>query len=128
MANILLIETDTLLAQNICSSLEAEGHTVDWQVEPQEAITHADTAKPELVILDLLLAERSGVEFLYEFRSYPDWQSPPAIIFTNIPAAELEANAEGFLQLNVAAVLYKPATSLKMLVDSVAQILKSVPA
>ncbi|MEX1995296.1 MAG: response regulator [Candidatus Saccharimonadales bacterium] len=125
MSNILLIETDKLLAQNIQQILEAQGHSVDWQVEPQEAITRADTTKPDLVILDLILAERSGIEFLYEFRSYPDWQALPAIIFTNIPAEELQACAEGFSQLNVVEVLYKPTTSLKKLANTVDQALKT---
>lgn len=126
MSNILLIETDKLLAQNIQKMLEAAGHSVDWQVEPQEAINRADTVKPDLVILDLLLAERSGIEFLYEFRSYPDWQNLPAIIFTNIPAEELGACAEGFSQLSVVEVLYKPAASLKKLTQSVDRALKTV--
>lgn len=120
MANILLLETDKLLADNICSILQAQGHSVDWQVEPQEAVTRADVIKPDLVILELLLAQRSGIEFLYEFRSYPDWQDLPAIIFTLIPKDELEAYAEGFSQLNVVQVLYKPTTSLKQLADCVA--------
>lgn len=120
MANILLLETDKLLADNICTVLQAQGHSVDWQVEPQAAVTSADVIKPDLVILELLLAQRSGVEFLYEFRSYPDWQDLPAIIFTVIPPDELEACREGFSQLNVVQVLYKPTTSLQQLADCVA--------
>jgi CheY-like chemotaxis protein len=115
MAHILLLETDRLLAKNICSALETAGHSVDWQVEPQEAITGADALKPDVIVLDLLLAQRSGIEFLYEFRSYPEWQKLPAIVFTNIPAEELQSCMDGFHQLNVTDVLYKPSTSLSEL-------------
>jgi DNA-binding response OmpR family regulator len=75
MANILLIETDRLLAKNLSKYLTKFGHEVSWHVEPQAAMDSADQKCPDVIVLDLLLANsRSGIEFLYEFRSYPEWQ------------------------------------------------------
>jgi CheY-like chemotaxis protein len=62
-----------------------------------------------------LLASRSGIEFLYELRSYPDWQNLPVIIFSNIVAEEMNACLKAFEHLNIAAYHYKPTTSLSQL-------------
>jgi CheY-like chemotaxis protein len=86
----------------------------------------ADMRRPDIVILDLMLAGRSGVEFLYEFRSYPDWQQLPVIVFSNISPGELGSSAIGFEELNIAAFHYKPSTSLSQLRSSVDSLLQPV--
>src|SRR3982750_184304 len=101
MARVLLIETDRPIATNLQKFLQKAGHDVEWQVDPQLAMDSADMRQPDVVILDLLLAGRSGVEFLYEFRSYPDWQRLPVIVFSNISAGELGSTAIGFDELNI---------------------------
>lgn len=119
MAHILLIESDRVLADNISKAFTNARHQVDWRVDPQIALDSADNNPPEAIILDLVLANRSGVEFLYEFRSYPDWQSVPVIIFSSLSAEELKESVGGFRHLNITAYHYKPNTRLDELVTSV---------
>lgn len=126
MSNILLIESDKLLAANIGSYLKRKGHSVDWQVNPQEALARADSKKPDLVILDLFLAQNSGVEFLYEFRSYPDWFDTPVIILSSLAAEDIKTSVPSLEHLNVAAFHYKPVTSLDALTYAVEQALQTV--
>src|ERR1035437_7223165 len=103
MARILLREAASLLAQNITMYLSKAGHEVQWFAEPQSAIHAADEQSPELVILDLLLASHSEAEFLYEFRSYPDWQNTPVIIFSSLSNEEIQEVAPALSQLNITA-------------------------
>jgi CheY-like chemotaxis protein len=125
MANILLLETDRILAKNLSKFLATLGHDVAWCVEPQEAIDCADQHCPDVIILDLMLANsRSGVEFLYEFRSYPEWQNLPVVIFSHVAAEKLKGCLDSLKQLNVAAYRYKPTTSLTDLAASINQALK----
>jgi DNA-binding response OmpR family regulator len=112
MANILLIESDKILAGNIIKAFKNAKHSVDWQVDPQVALNSADSQLPQAIILDLVLANRSGVEFLYEFRSYPDWQNIPVILFSSLSPDELTESAGGFEHLNITTYHYKPNTSL----------------
>lgn len=119
MSRILLLETDKFMAANITGLLEANGHIIDWQVDPQEAIISVDVQPVDLIISELILAGRSGVEFLYELRSYPDWQDLPVIIFTNVPAREVGASAQGFGELKIDAYHYKCSTPLTKLLKSV---------
>jgi len=125
MANILLMETDHILAKNLSQYLGGLGHKVAWCVEPQEAIDNADKKCPDVIILDLVLANRrSGIEFLYELRSYPEWQNVPVVIFSHVAAENLKGCLESLQQLNVSAYRYKPTTSLTDLAQSIDQALK----
>lgn len=119
MSIILLLETDKVVAANISGLLEANGHKVDWQVDPQEAIISIDIQPVDLIITELILAGRSGVEFLYELRSYPDWQDLPVIIYTNVPAREVGLSAQGFEQLKIKAYHHKPSAHVDDLLRTV---------
>lgn len=114
-----MVETDKLIANNLTRYLEKSGHEVDWQLDLQAAITAADESRPDLVMLDLMLCGRSGVEFLYEFRSYPDWQNVPVVLFSNISMRDLGPSTAGFNELNISAYHYKPTTSLAQLAHSI---------
>lgn len=124
MAQVLLIEADQPLAATAQKFLQARGHAVKWHVDPQLAMDDVDSKLPDVIVLDLLLAGRSGVEFLYELRSYPDWQSLPVIVYSHISAGDLGSSASGFEQLGISAFLYKPLASLAELNQSIEQILQ----
>lgn len=119
MPRVLLIETDYDLANNIGDYLRRDGHEVIWHKDPQAAIESADSLSPEIVVMDLILSTHSGVEFLYELRSYPEWQKLPVIIFGNVSEAELTASYQGLAHLDISAYHYKPITRLDELAQSV---------
>jgi DNA-binding response OmpR family regulator len=128
MARILLLETDKFVANNVSRMLEVNGHRVDWQVDPQEAIISIDLQPVDLIITELVLAGRSGIEFLYELRSYTDWQKLPVIIFTNVPAREVGLSAQGFEQLNIEAYYHKNRVSVEALLGTVRNCLSAAAA
>jgi DNA-binding response OmpR family regulator len=118
MANVLLLEPDNLLAGSIKRYFARAKHRVFIHSDPQAAIIQADKHLPDVVITELQLAGRSGIEFLYEFRSYPDWQNIPVIVLSGLHQEHLQAYSEAFKELNVCAALYKPLTGLKQLLDA----------
>ena len=115
MANVLLLEPDRWLAGRVSAFLRAAGHSVSTFAGPQAAVTAADKQRPAVVVAELQLAGRSGVEFLYEFGSYADWQNIPIIIFTNLQPPQVGAYREVLTQLNIRTYLYKTRTSLDAL-------------
>src|SRR5665213_608152 len=118
MAQILLVEPDRLLAETYSQALTGAGHKVMIAPGAQAAISAADTARPDLVILELQLVEHSGIEFLYEFRSYPEWQDIPVLIHSGVPAGEFTDSWQIMGQeLGVDVYLYKPRTSLSQLIS-----------
>lgn len=120
MANILLIEPDTTLAKIYKTALKAAGHSVHVASGAQMAVHAADEHTPDLVILEMQLARHNGLEFLYEFRSYTDWQNIPMLLHTMVPPAEFAANTLLWQELSIAGYMYKPKTSLQQLLRSVA--------
>ena len=124
MARILFIEPDRILGANAKRIMKRAGHGVQWHVDLQVAIDSADAVRPDIIILDLLLAGRSGIEFLYEFRSYPEWTKVPVVIYSNVRSEEFNADYVGFNQLNITAYHYKPATTIAGLLKTVDNILQ----
>jgi two-component SAPR family response regulator len=118
--HVLLLEPDRLLAQTYERALQTAGHTVTSCARAQTAVYYADDIEPDVVVMELQLAGHSGIEFLYEFRSYTDWQHVPIIILSHVPRNEFANNWENFReQLNIFEYHYKPISTLKMLITSV---------
>ena len=118
--NILLVEPDKLLADTYTRALQHDGYKVKMAPTAQAAIFAADERRPDLVLLEVQLVSHSGIEFLYEFRSYPEWQDIPVIIVSHVPPGEF-ADSWGLLknELGVSAYRYKPRTSLRALLKIV---------
>lgn len=135
MKTILLIEPDVKLGKTYATALGRAGYEVLLAATAQDAIVMADTANAghsgpaiDLVILELHLVGHSGIEFLYEFRTYPEWREVPVVILSHAPPSELVASHKVLRQqLGIVKHLYKPETSLRSLVASVDAVTATVP-
>ncbi|MEI7682997.1 MAG: response regulator [Candidatus Saccharibacteria bacterium] len=119
MASILLLEPDKQLAKSYQAALHKAGHTVHWQTNAQSALTVLDDHAPQLVILELHLANHNGVEFLYEMRSYPDCDHVPVVLHTMVEPEHPGLGHDFWPQLGIQEYLYKPRTTLAQLVERV---------
>lgn len=124
MANVLLIEPDCVLARTYAGMLETAGHGVQVSTTAQDALQSADDSCPDIVLLELQLVAHSGIEFLYEFRSYADWRRIPVVVVSNVPSAEFNQSVSVLTKhLGIAAYCYKPQTDLKCLLRVVEDVL-----
>lgn len=119
MNNVLIIEPNRILAKTYAESLEHVGFKSHMASGAQEAIDCADLNTPDLVLLELQLADHSGLEFLYEFRSYAEWRDIPVIINTNIPGQRITQNRQHLDKLGIRKVLYKPRASLNDIIREI---------
>lgn len=121
MTRVLLLEPDRLLAEVYRQALEHIGYETMYVTSGQAAVDSADENLPDLIILELQLPAHNGLEFLYEFRSYTDWQHIPVIVNTNIPPPRSfsSTNENLYEGLGIKAWHYKPETSLQLLIRSV---------
>ena len=118
--HVLLLEPNTLLAQTYTRALELAGHTVAHAAGAQDAVDAADKQQPDVVVLELQLPEHSGLEFLHEFRSYPEWQTVPAVVHSMVSPVRTALVADALQRdVGVHAFLYNPRTSLQQLVRAV---------
>lgn len=125
MPNILIIEPQVALAERYQRVLAKLG-SVEVASGAQAAIESADAKTPDIVILELLLIDHSGVEFLYEFRSYAEWQSVPIIILSLLMPSQLAKYQPSLNQLGVVKILSKADTSVAALRNSVASELQKL--
>lgn len=108
LKHIMLIEPDQVQAEAIGRSLMSPTTSIEMVTSAQTAIAAADKQLPDAVILELALPSHNGIEFLHEFRSYPEWASVPVIVFSQQQVADESA----FKALGNVTILYKPQTSL----------------
>ncbi len=66
---VLVVEDDRALGAFLKSGLEIEGHRVGWVEDGEAGLLRAATDHPDLVILDLSLPKRDGMEVLAEMRA-----------------------------------------------------------
>jgi DNA-binding response OmpR family regulator len=114
------VESDLKMSRIYADSLALRDHQVATATNAQDAILAADAVRPDVVVLELQLTAHSGIEFLYEFRSYVDWIDVPVIIVSSVPPAEFNASRKLLHdRLGVVAYHYKPQTSLQVLAHAV---------
>jgi DNA-binding response OmpR family regulator len=66
---ILVIEDDMTIGKALTATLETEGHDVGWFETAAPALQNAAVEPPALVLLDLGLPDRDGVEVCHEIRA-----------------------------------------------------------
>lgn len=67
--SILLVEDHASLGQSLLDLLKAEGYRIDWATDLQAAHKLLTTLKPSLIILDWMLPDGQGIDFLKQLRS-----------------------------------------------------------
>lgn len=65
---ILIIEDEEDLAKGLKLNLEDEGYKVDWASEGSEGLQKAFEDTPDLIILDIMLPKKNGLEVCQELR------------------------------------------------------------
>lgn len=124
MAEVLILTGDRQVGRNIKRYLTVKAHKAVAFTDPQAAILAADASRPDVVIIELLLAGRSGVEFLYELRSYPEWQAIPAIMVGALLDAQAGQYQHSLKELN-AEYLPLPLTPLPVLEGRIHKLLQT---
>lgn len=133
MAKILLVEDDVALAEVTKFGLESQGHMVQTAPNGNAALDNMRINKYDLVILDWMMPERTGIEVLRFYRS--SGGNTPVLMLTAKTLLEdkekgLDSGADDFLtkpfehrelQARVRALLRRP-TSMAATVLKVADI------
>lgn len=73
MPRILLIDDDPAIRAVFKEYLEGRGYDVDVATDGKEGLSALNARKPDLVITDVMMPEKDGVEVVLELReSHPD--------------------------------------------------------
>jgi DNA-binding response OmpR family regulator len=100
---VLIVEDDQALGAFLKSGMELEGHQVDWVGDGEAALVYAASYRPDLMVLDLSLPRRDGMEVLEELRARHDDASVLVLTGRNELAARVRC-----LDLGADDCLLKP--------------------
>ena len=78
----LLVDDDEVVRRGVRQALEPIGWMVTEAGDGQEAVALLATARPDVIILDLMMPKMDGFEFLEALRGRPDCQEIPVVIIT----------------------------------------------
>jgi signal transduction histidine kinase/CheY-like chemotaxis protein len=113
---LLVVEDDPVMRDMLRRRLEKEDWTVIEAENGRVALERMTERQPELILLDLMMPEMDGFQFLDEIRRREDWCSIPVIVVT---AKELSAEDRQRLNGSVEKILQKGAYSREELIREV---------
>lgn len=97
---LLLVEDDPMIGESVLDALRAEHYAVDWVRDGRMADAALASQRYDLVLLDLGLPQRSGVEVLRDLRARAD-RTPVLIVTARDAVADriagLDAGADDYL-------------------------------
>ena len=71
-----------MVRSSVRQALEPIGWKVTEAENGQVAVDALVSAKPDVIILDLMMPEMDGFEFMHELRRRPAWQDIPVVVIT----------------------------------------------
>ena len=80
--HILIVEDEPPLVELLRYNLEKEGYLVDVAEDGVAALERVRGSTPDLIILDWMLPELSGIEVCRQLRADPDTKEVPVIMLT----------------------------------------------
>ncbi len=99
---VLLVEDDEFLAELYATKLNLEGFEVLAATDGKKGLKLAQTRRPDLVLLDIVLPKLDGFEVLRALKADPATKAIPVILLTNLSQKEevqrgLELGASDYL-------------------------------
>ncbi len=113
---ILVVEDDPNTQQMLQELLEQQGWEVVTASSGLEALQRVRHSPPCLILMDLVLPEKSGFELVSDLRSNSQWANIPIIVIT---AAELSPLERIQLQGDVEQILLKGSYSCEELLHEI---------
>jgi DNA-binding NtrC family response regulator len=112
VGSVLIIDDEAEIRESLQTLLELEGYEVEAAATGDEGLVRAGERSFDLVLLDLALPDRNGIELLAEMRSHDS--ATPVIIITAYGTVE---NAVSAMQAGAVNFIQKPWDNEKLLAD-----------
>jgi CheY-like chemotaxis protein len=95
---VMIVEDDVITREIMATMLKNEGWRVFKAENGKVALEHLEDKKPSLIILDLLMPEMDGFEFVTHLRKNPKWRFIPVVVLTSTKlSTEDQAHLHGYV-------------------------------
>ncbi|MEM7585007.1 MAG: response regulator [Acidobacteriota bacterium] len=101
---VLVVEDETDTRELMRRGLEKDGWVIDEAENGLVALAHLSAEVPDLILLDLLMPQMDGFDFLQELRGTEAWHNIPVVVVT---AQDLTPEEQARLDGQVDAILKK---------------------
>jgi DNA-binding response OmpR family regulator len=118
---ILLIEDDPEQRNLLRAVLEAKGFRVDEAENGKKGLDKLSKNPPDVILLDLMMPEMDGFEFLNKLRANPEWGSMPVIV---VSAKDLTQDEFYRLKGSVQKIFQKGLYTRDELIGKVSALIK----
>ena len=79
---LLMVDDDDLERRQMRTALEQQGWTVTEASDGLDALARLKEGQPDVIVLDLMMPEMDGFEFLEEMRRNAEWRAIPVVVVT----------------------------------------------
>ncbi|HEY8360362.1 MAG TPA: response regulator [Ramlibacter sp.] len=117
---LLVVDDDEVSRGVMKAAVEREGWTVSEASHGRMALEQARAEKPDAVVLDLMMPEMDGFEFLDEFRKQEEWRSIPVLV---VSALDLSAEERERLSGQVGTIIRKNGQDMERVLKEVSDTL-----
>jgi PAS domain S-box-containing protein len=113
---VLVVEDDSKIRRLLKRALVAEGRDVIEAENGRVALARIQNEIPSAIVLDLMMPEMNGFEFLQELRKKPEWSGVPVIVLTS---KDLTPQDRDRLNGHVERILQKSGSEMEQLLGEV---------
>jgi CheY-like chemotaxis protein len=124
MKRILIIEDDPIVSHIYRSRLEKEGFEVELAADGQAGYYRLYEAKPDALLLDLMLPKLNGIDLLKKIRAMREFEKLPVVVFTNAYVANMIHES---FSAGASAVYNKSTVTPRQIIDVLTQLLNPQP-
>jgi DNA-binding response OmpR family regulator len=122
MAKVAIVEDDAAISQMYRIKFEAEGYEVETAENGRLGLLLAESMRPDIILLDLMMPEMNGHEMLIDLRNTEWGKNIKVVILTNSGEQEVP---EGLKDLNVSAFILKADMTPRQVAELVKAKLKA---
>jgi len=101
---VLLVDDDDIIRRQMRLHLQHNGWDLSEAENGRIALARLEEARPDAIILDLIMPEMDGFEFVDEMRRRPEWHDIPVIVVTS---KDLTAEDRSRLNGGVERIIHK---------------------
>lgn len=115
-AKIAIIEDDQAISQMYRIKFETEGYQVETAENGKLGLELAESMKPDIILLDLMMPEMNGDEMLAKLRKTTWGKTTKVVILTNMGEQEIPEEVK---KLGVTAIILKADMTPRQVADLV---------
>jgi len=122
MAKILIVEDDPLIMELYETAFKFDGYEVATAADGEEGLAKIASFEPTLVLLDIMMPKKNGLEVLEAMKADEKTKQIPVIILTNLSE---HSDAEAALSRGAVKYIVKAEHTPKQITELVKEILKA---